>query len=81
MTAPDDAREQARLAALARCRTVIAGDPAFAELTRAAALVAGAPIACLALVDRDTVWLEAGVGLPERALARDGSALADALLA
>jgi GAF domain-containing protein len=57
----DEARRLARLRALDALDTE--AEPVFDALAKAAALVAGAPIALVSLVDADRQWFKANVGL------------------
>lgn len=61
-TPPDEERRLARLHALSVLDTD--AEPIFDALTRAAALVAGAPIALVSLIDSDRQWFKSNLGLP-----------------
>jgi diguanylate cyclase (GGDEF)-like protein/PAS domain S-box-containing protein len=63
--APHPANEDARLARLKSLNVLDSeAEPLFDALTRAAALVAGVPIAMVTLVDADRQWFKANHGLP-----------------
>lgn len=66
--APLPANERRRLDRLRELAVLdTEAEPLFDALTRAAALVAGAPIALISLVDSDRQWFKANVGLTEAA--------------
>ena len=66
MSAPVPADEAHRLARLhALCVLDTDAEPLFDELTRAAALVTGSPIALLTLVDAERQWFKSNIGLAD----------------
>ncbi len=79
-TPPIPTSDSARLSALSRYNMVGAStDEAFDGVARLAALICGAPIAGVSLVDEHREWFEAAVGLQIRELPRDFSFCAQAI--
>jgi GAF domain-containing protein len=72
-TAPPLPKDEAhRLAALRRLRLLdTPRELAFDRLTRLAARVGGAPMAAIALLDRDRNWFKSSIGLPVGEVPRD----------
>jgi two-component system, cell cycle sensor histidine kinase and response regulator CckA len=63
--------ETARLSALSKCRILDTGpERAFDELARLAAHASGCPLALIAFVDRDRIWLKSAFGCAARELPR-----------
>jgi signal transduction histidine kinase len=63
--------EHARLSALSKCRILdTEEDEAFDQFTRLAAQLCACPMAMIAFVDRERVWLKSALGLSLRTFAR-----------
>ena len=74
--------ENARLAALARCRVLdTPAEEIFDEFTRQAKEVCGVPIALISLVDAKRQWFKSRIGFSPTETPRDQSFCAHALLA
>src|ERR1700678_2246605 len=81
MKAPLPENEAARLEVLRRYAILDTfPEQDFDDLARLAALICGAPIALVSLVDRDRQWFKSKVGLTEDETSRDVSICAHAIL-
>ena len=81
MKVAEQSRDEARLDAL--CRYEVFGTPpeeAFDDLGRAAAVACRTPMAIVALVGGQSVWLKARVGIQTTEIPRESSCFANALL-
>jgi PAS domain S-box-containing protein len=81
MKAPLPENEAARLEVLRRYAILDTfPEQDFDDLARLAALICGAPIALVSLVDRDRQWFKSKIGITEEQTSRDASFCAHALL-